>query len=82
MGLVGRGDAVDASPTVSTGTPLRVSSAQEEADPDDTADEAAMAAAAAAEEEAAAAKARAVPEPASQPAPPSEDQDGGLFDLD
>ena len=79
MGLVGRGDAVDASPTVSTGTPLRVSSAREEADPDDTADEAAMAAA---KEEAAAAKARAVPEPAPQPAPPSEDQDGGLFDLD
>ena len=79
MGLVGRGDAVDASPTVSTGTPLRVSSAREEADPDDTADEAAMAAA---EEEAAAAKARAAPEPAPQPAPASEGEDGGLFDLD
>ena len=62
---------------MSTGTPLRVSSAREEADPDDTADEAAMGAMAAAEEEA-----RMVLEPAPQPAPPSEDQDGGLFDLD
>ena len=75
MGLVGRGDAVDASPTVSTGTPLRVSSAREEADPDDTADEAAMAAA---EEEAAAAKARTEPEAAPQPDKTSEDEGGGL----